>query len=107
MAKIVIEFDTVAKSMTVTRDGEAVDNVVGAYLGQSYDRPKEFRCEVMTHAEDEASGVCVYTRLVAAELATAAEARDGVEPAGAPGFLAVASQSAVAADVAEYFGRAR
>ncbi len=36
MAKVLIEFDTVDKTMTASLDGTAVENCVGAYLGRSY-----------------------------------------------------------------------
>lgn len=80
MAKIVIEFDTVEKTVAVTRDGVAVANVVGATVGRYCD--DEYGCELCLAEKDEAHDVRTYTRICAAELAKAGQA-----PAAAPGFV--------------------
>lgn len=69
MAKISIEFDTVAKTMSATIDGKAVDNVISASLYKSMysDDENEFRCSLVTMTKDKADDICTYTQVSASE----------------------------------------
>jgi hypothetical protein len=77
MAKVVIEFDTNEKSLAVSIDGAAVDNVVGAevyrrgYYGygppEDSEESPEFCFSVMQAEKDKANDLTKMTRIIAAE----------------------------------------
>lgn len=102
MAVLNITFDTVEKTMTVTRDGAEIPNVVGASVGQSYLDDDVYRCEIVMHEEDEENKLDMWYRLTAGENQaptdkvagfSVAERREGGD---------------ISAEVAEYFaGRKR
>lgn len=102
MAEMVITFDTVAKSLSVTLDGAEVPDVVGVEVSQSYRDDDQFCCCVRTRSEDESSGLTRMTHLVAKESA----GDDGTLPESAvAGFVEKAGRQPVHADVLDYFAR--
>lgn len=70
MAKIVAEFDTVDKTLSVVIDGTAVDNVVGVDMHRGYccdGDEQEFRCNVSQLSEDKDNKLRTFTHLMASE----------------------------------------
>lgn len=67
MAKFIAEFDTKEKTLTLTKNGEALANVVGASFGCSWDDKEEFCCDIVMATKDEADDIRSYTRLSANE----------------------------------------
>jgi hypothetical protein len=70
--KITVEFDTVAKTLLVAKDGEAVPDVAGVWLGKEYDyysdrETGKFTCELMQASKDDENGTKTMIRTVAAE----------------------------------------
>lgn len=102
MAKMVIEFDTNDKSLSVTLDGQAVDNVVGAevyrrgYYGygapDDEDGDEEFAFSVMTAEKDKENDLTRMTRIVASQ-SVEGQFQDAQAIAGLPGFKRVAARS--------------
>ncbi len=108
MAKVNIEFDTISKEISVSVGGKAVAGVCGINFYSSYDDKDEFRCQIMTQAEDEENDMKSYTSLVASE---AAAAKD-LPASEHEGFslLSSAGQDAgveVQKHIAAYFGLAK
>jgi hypothetical protein len=54
MAKFVCEFDTVEKTVSVTKDGEALADVRGFEIYPSYMDDDDYSCRVVQGAVDEA-----------------------------------------------------
>lgn len=105
MAKINVEFDTIEKTLAVQMDGAEVADVVMVSLGKGYccGDEDDFRCEIMTMTEDEASDVKTYTRLVASESADG-KLPEAVELEGDNDFKAIIVRSNnVTADISKYF----
>jgi hypothetical protein len=101
MAKVVAQFDTVEKTLTVTEDGKAVANVYGAEFcrGYSYDGDEvPYCCSVMTMTEDADNKLMRMTRLTAAEAAPLQPTTPAPAPAGE-------TKPDVAADIASYLGK--
>lgn len=73
MAKISCEFDTKEKTLAVTIDGKAVDNVYGVNLAKGYSDESGFYCDVMTLSEDKENDIRTMTRLMASESKDAKE----------------------------------
>lgn len=80
MAKYVIEFDTLAKTLSVTKDGTAIENVRSVDICQKMsncgcgapdmdDYSREFAFGLSIGIEDEAAGEQSWTRVTATELA--------------------------------------
>jgi hypothetical protein len=69
MATITITFDTVEKTMSVTRDGAEIPNVTGASVGRGYCDDDGCRCEIYMHERDDAHKTDTYHRLIAADVA--------------------------------------
>lgn len=66
MAKIAVSFDTVEKTMKVTIDGKAIDNVsCASFYCNSYEPGEEFRCQIQTMMKDEDNDMNSYTNLMA------------------------------------------
>lgn len=115
MAKVVIEFDTNAKSATATIDGVVVDNVVaaemhlkGCYYGDTPDDEDEQEfCFSLTQAErDKANKLSKMTRIVAAEHPEASLS-DAREVEGLPGVRRVPAagprETAAVRQIVNYF----
>lgn len=67
MAKFIAEFDTNEKTLVLTKNGEAMANVVGVNFGCSWDDKDEFCCDIVMATKDEADDIRTYTRLSANE----------------------------------------
>lgn len=67
MASVKVNYDTVSKKMECSMDEVSMANVVGCYLGKSYDEEDKFRCEIMMAEEDKENKMYKMTRVVASE----------------------------------------
>jgi hypothetical protein len=72
MAKFVIEFDSVEKTVSVTKDGEPVDNVKRVYIGEDWETKGKFGIDITTKAEDDENKITTYQTMTAEQRATAA-----------------------------------
>ncbi len=77
MAKVSIEFDTVSKEMSLTFDGNKVDNVHDVYLSKNsayyadeVDKAKGFRFNMMTHEKSSEDGFNKQVHISASEQPT-------------------------------------
>ena len=66
--KICAEYDTVAKTLNVTKDGQPMDNVHGVRFEKRYDNPKQYMAEVHMHQADNDHDTHTSTRVRASEL---------------------------------------
>lgn len=107
MAEMCIAYNTNEKKLKVTRDGQEIPNVTSVHAGRAYNHSDpakdEHRMEITQHHHDAEHDTHEYHRLVASEMATAAEAAAGTEAKMAPGFIVLATNSDVEADVQNYF----
>lgn len=72
MAKIVAEYDTKAKTLNVTKDGKALDNVMHVSLSRNYNYQKDqeddtYGCHVMTKDKSDEEGYSTHTHITANE----------------------------------------
>jgi hypothetical protein len=70
MAIIQISFDTVAKSLSATMDGQELGDVVGVYIGRccGYGADDdEFSCELTMATSDKVAKTTTMTRVMASE----------------------------------------
>lgn len=89
MAKIIAEFDTNSKELTVSVDGTAVDNIYALSVDKCYD-DEGFCCSLMTLVKDEANDTRTVTRMVASESRDLpAVANQAVASVKHPGFVEV------------------
>ena len=109
MATINVSFDTVEKTLAVTRDGAEVPDVCGVYIGRAYNDPDldedDFRIEVMQQTPDAEHDLCTYTRLVASETAEGQTLAAAGASEAVPGFVPAGTKCDVGDDVLAYFGR--
>ena len=111
MATIQVTFDTLEKTLAVTRDGTEVPNVCGVYIGRAYNDPDldedDFRLEVMQQSADTDNDLCQYTRLVASESGAGRQLTAAGEVEATPGFVVAAEivESSLQQDVLDYLGR--
>lgn len=108
MAVIGITFDTKTKAMACTLDGQAVANVVGAYLGRRYDSDTKYACELVTASADDEADLTTMTRMVASALADpgwpdAAVAGFKAEPKADPVSPPAVDEKALAAELDAHF----
>lgn len=109
MAKISIQYDTKEKTLAVTMDGKAVDNVAGAYLGKgySYDEPEDYRCELTMMTQNEDDDYYTMTRIVASDTPAGQKLGDAPESKEVPGFKVAESATQFDTDVADFFKKNR
>lgn len=113
MAKIVIEFDTVDKTMSASVDGKAVADVVEAYVSKRYsmsgdgDDEVSYGCSITTMAEDEESDIRTMTRLCASESLEGQRiiAAEGPQKSPVDGFVIVDKTSSLQKDIASFLGK--
>jgi len=67
MAKIVAEFDTQTKELSVTMNGKAVKDVSVAYFMADWEDKKKGFVELSTVSTDENEGMAQVTRIMASE----------------------------------------
>jgi hypothetical protein len=73
MAKISAEYDTKTKKLSVSKDGEAMDNVHHVEFGRSYDQPDDVSEEDVKHIchiamrEKGTDGYSTHTHIMANE----------------------------------------
>lgn len=106
MAKIVCEFDTVAKTMAVTMDGKAVDNVMGCSLYKNYDG--EYSCTVSTGETNKDEKTTKVSYLYASESIEGKQLPDSSKSKTFVGFKEaseIVTHSNVAEDIANYFAK--
>ena len=92
MAKVLIEFDTVDKTLAVSIDGTAVENVVCANVSQGYPREDEYCCEIVSGTKDRDNDIRTWTRV------SASQATAGVFKPAKP---------SLAEELEAYFGKGR
>lgn len=118
MSKVVIEFDTKEKTLSVAIDGVAVENVVAAevvrkgyyygYGSPGEDGDEEFSFSVLQSEKDKENDTTKMTRIVAAE-DERARASAALEVEDIPSVRAVPEQSGTdkpekaVADIIDYF----
>lgn len=107
MAKITAEFDTVAKTLSVSMDGSPIKDVVSARFGLDYygDDEDRFRCEVTTLAEDEDTDVKTMTNLIASASHDGRLLVAAGEAEALPGFVRASARTSVQDSIAEFFAR--
>lgn len=108
MAKISIEFDTIEKTMSCTKNGEAISNVIGCNLSRGYGAKSDYRCEIMTAVEDEAEDTYTFVRIVASDTPHGqALVKAGAKQSAVAGFVVEPSddQAALEAEVLNFFGK--
>lgn len=60
MAKFNIEFDTMTKMLSVTKDGELIENVTDVTAFKSYEENGEYCIRLSQKSEDESSDITTY-----------------------------------------------
>lgn len=101
MAKILVEFDTVEKTLSASIDGKAVADVYGVSLYRGWaddDDVVPYRCELTTRSEDDTNKLCRYTSVVASDGTTTTTP---AKPADPP----AEDKKDLAADVEQYLSR--
>lgn len=73
MAKVVVEFDTVSKALSVQMDGNPVQDVVAVRLGQKWDDEEEYYCELTQREINKDEGMVKYTSTIAGQQSPADE----------------------------------
>lgn len=69
MAKILVSFDTIDKTLEVKKDGESLEDVksVSFYPSYSYDSEGEMCCCITMISEDETTDIKTMTNLMASK----------------------------------------
>lgn len=106
MAKIVAEFDTVDKTLSVTVDGQEVENVEEAYMRKGYSDESKFVCSLMTCTDDKEGGMTTMTRLMASESAEVKNSKEKYPLAkGLSGFVELPALDVAHKDIEQYFAK--
>ena len=101
MATISVVFDTVAKSMTATMDGNAIADCCGVMFERDWEEKSEYCCCIMTSAEDEVNDVRTVTRMMASTSVPSPAIPSADAPATVAAEVAVAVPS-LESDVSKF-----
>ena len=103
MSKIIVQYDTVEKTCSVTQDGKNLPNVTYLSVCGSYENKDEM-CMSISYGDDEDNGIKMYHTLIASDSKEGQEAIKRGQPLHKdfPEFVVCKSESKIRESITKF-----